>query len=1441
MRSDPEGRQFRLEELEPRVMLSANLTALGTAAVVAHHRCPVVEEVSFPFTTAGLSETHFAHNGVQDMFAGMERTPPAAPPAPAQSQTCAAAPTLDQAAVGARVEETSATTVTLNTAAPRADAVSKILQGDSISPQTTSAGNSASKVSELTRTLRSANGPPSGATAAQVSPNFAAIVGSSPRACGVAAVACGAPTTATATAASARGRGSPSNPSHGTPLSQTPGLQDLGTYIIDVLASQSASFTSTETLTNASLGGFLQLQGVTLGVTATLSTAGVWSGSVTISVASATLFPGRSFSGKIASSTSDPALTGTYTIGGGFNLTIPQTASMVLQLGEALTITASGVSLSYDPNGAATQTLATLQTATVTSSQFSGMPSATLSNFAIRGDGFSFGAFTLASASGATPGIGNLITTTGVTLTVSDFNVSFGAGASGPSLSGTIAATVSGLNLFPDGNLVQFQATNVSAAYSFAGFDGVSPTGQLQVTVTGLRLSMGEAFVLTASGDVVLTPGQTVMATVASATLSSPQFTGLGTLQVSNLAISQSGLSLGSLTWSSGGPVSIPDIVSADNVMLTLSNFGLQYGATPSVSGGISVSATNVVLFPNVPLLDLHLGTLGGSYQFGSPAILSLHIPSLDIPLGDALTIHLGAVDINPGEATMLHVSSATVTSNLFSGLPTFTLSNFDLTRTGFSLGSFDITASTPVTVGSFLSFSNLGLHVSNFTVDRTATPVVSGSVSLTLGTMTLFPGSSLVTSSFTNLAATYDFASASTPGQLTVTADSITLSIGGQLTLTANNISITPGSDTLATIHTASLTFGLLDGLKVEVTGLEIRQTGFTIDSATASVSDITLGGLLALQAPTIITLTNINYSFGGTLSGTVGFDTTSAVLHVGSALDTSASHLSGSYDLASGVLTVTLDSFGLDLAGFATLSASGAVITYAPASDSPAKVLVGVTGVQVFMGANGVGVSVNSGTLGLAIFKAADDTITYALDASGAVSLAGLPANTLSLSGNVEFRQNTAGPVSEVVDVNGTEVHLVFAGNETSASAAGLSLSVGAFISVTGDFGFTQFTDGSATDIAIGATNVDATMAAGSVSVTVTGASLGLLVKPGAAAADAAYALVANGGTDTLNGVPGLSLSASALTVRARKGLDTTTVSGAPATVHTPGGDVSLDFTGLGSGASNVTDIEGSVTLNVANFVSLSGDFGFQQFTDGSGSNLAIGAKNVTVVLGTASTNVTITGASLGLLVKPDVGYALVAASATCALNGVSGLSISTTGLDVRVRSGLDPSTITEAPTFVQTPSGPVTLDFSKLASVTSNVTDIEGHLTLSVDGFGSLEGDFGFQSFQNGAGGQSDIALGAKNLSVVLGTATTNLTVANASFGMIIQPGINGQPTTYALEAQGSADPADTALNGVPGLSVTASNLLVRVRQGLDPSTTTGVPGGHSHLRRRRDAGL
>ena len=38
--------------------------------------------------------------------------------------------------------------------------------------------------------------------------------------------------------------------------------------------------------------------------------------------------------------------------------------------------------------------------------------------------------------------------------------------------------------------------------------------------------------------------------------------------------------------------------------------------------------------------------------------------------------------------------------------------------------------------------------------------------------------------------------------------------------------------------------------------------------------------------------------------------------------------------------------------------------------------------------------------------------------------------------------------------------------------------------------------------------------------------------------------------------------------------------------------------------------------------------------------------------------------------------------------------------------------------------------------------------------------------------------------------------------------------GGPAAYALEAKGSANPLDTSLNGITGLTLNASNLLVNV---------------------------
>ena len=58
-------------------------------------------------------------------------------------------------------------------------------------------------------------------------------------------------------------------------------------------------------------------------------------------------------------------------------------------------------------------------------------------------------------------------------------------------------------------------------------------------------------------------------------------------------------------------------------------------------------------------------------------------------------------------------------------------------------------------------------------------------------------------------------------------------------------------------------------------------------------------------------------------------------------------------------------------------------------------------------------------------------------------------------------------------------------------------------------------------------------------------------------------------------------------------------------------------LDFSNLGTG--DVTDVEGTATLSITDFVSITGSFGFQKFSDNGATYLAVGASDLTIVLGT------------------------------------------------------------------------------------------------------------------------------------------------------------------------------------------------------------------------------
>ena len=707
-----------------------------------------------------------------------------------------------------------------------------------------------------------------------------------------------------------------------------------------------------------------------------------------------------------------------------------------------------------------------------------------------------------------------------------------------------------------------------------------------------------------------------------------------------------------------------------------------------------------------------------------------MSISSLDISVGDAFTIHMGDVTLTPGQATMASVTGATVTTNLLSGFQTISLGAFTLTQQGFSLSNLSFTpAGSAITIGSFASISSPVFNVDSFILSGST---VTSSITFS-GSLTIFPGNSNVTSSVTNLQAQFAFSSVSGSGALTLTADSFSLTVDKQLTISASGLTFTPDQTTILHVDTASVTLAQLNGLTGTISGLDIQNNGFTIASATVSVTNVNfnLGGVVAFSTTPSVTLTNISYTIGGSLGGTVTLNPTTVTLSVGPA--NASGTFSGDYNIKTGTLNGELDSFSLNLDGFVSITGtSSLVVLYQPATDGSATFYMGGQGLTLLMGSgsgvNSVGVVVSNASFALGVFKAATvagGAITYAFDASGGISIVGLPANSVTFSAaNVEVRaNNTGGAIDQFVSVDNLPadaVHLFFTGNEQSLIASGLQLTIGSLVTITGNFGFQTFTDPntSLTDVIIGASDVTAILGTTSTNLTITGASLGLLILP---SATNTYAVVASGGSDTLNGVPGLSVSASGLTVKVNTtGIDPTTITGLPPSLTTPDGTLLLDFGGLGSG--NIIAVEGSITLNIAGFISLKGDFGFQTFTDSNSvQDIIVVAENVNAMVGSASSvNLSIIGASLELVIVPGVsgGYSLIANGGVDTLNGVPDLTLSASDLSVRINTlGIDPTTL-GLPSSIPTVDGVVVPDFSSVGAL--NIKNILVDLTLNVTNF-------------------------------------------------------------------------------------------------------------------------
>ncbi len=1297
------------------------------------------------------------------------------------------------------------------------------------------------------------------------------------------------------------------------------------------------------------LGGLTYNTSTSNGVTTTTITA---AGDSTLPAG--TLYYGHSFTATFASAT------GTYTTplpsgGYSFDLTLN---NLVLTIGEGLKINVGGLHFQFTPAGvagpsspAALNLALTGAAPVISSATLSGLSTTTsLTGLTLRSDGFSFNAATVNSTGAVSLTVGGypVLGASSASLTVSGpnstspFNVTY---SGTPSVAGSVNLTLTGLALFPNASALTTQFGALTASYGFNTFDGQNASGQLKLTVTGFHLTIGEAVELSAN-QVILQPGQSVMATIPSLTVTSPQFGGFGSLNLVNFQLSQSGFSLGSLTLSSQAATTttIGNIVGFDNASVSLTNFAFNNSATPSISGTVGVSATNAVLFPDISFLGVHIGSLSGSYGLNTANhyVLSLTVTNLNVNIGDALQVQMGAVTLQPGQTTIASVTSASVVSNVLSGFQA-SAEAVTITQTGLSLGTFTLSSAAGLSIGSVLSFDNTSkLVVSGFqlnTSDHWGTVSVAGSITATLNNLKLFPGGT-GNSTTGSVSATFDDSGNNFTGRLSLTVTNLSMTIGGIVSLAASKVVFNPGStitDTfnasttapltavtlsnvpqdptqvtvvltttngtttssslvsasqysisgktisfnapisqngtltvtygvvpgssaapLMTLGTATVTVLPLNGAAVSLSSLVVTRDGFSLANATVTPNTPfnALGGVLALTNPTV-SLNNVSYSISqGKLAGTVGFTATGATLDFGGGVQASIQHnpavvadnyaLSGSFNLGGSTrtLTLNLESFHLALP-FAVLDASGVFFSYTPSSNSsdPAVMLLGMSGASLFVGNNSsgtpTGLQISGGTLGLELEHTSTPATSYAFYATGNIAVVGLPPGSLSLSGTATVTLNNIGASLNLsVPLSTGTVAYAFTGTDAgTVSAMNLQLSVGGFVSVTGNFSATNNSGTvllSATGINLFFGTDDHTAGGNNgVGVSITNASVSLQISQTSTGASV-YALDAEGAVSLL-GLSAFTPSFTGGSPVADLQVNTTgtAITNFPVTGNTLAANVPLSVSVQG------------LNLAIPGFASISGNFTFQRLAPVlvgtvSTTDFLLGASGVTVFVGTnqgtaSETGLKVTGAELGLLLvrqydsststQTGLQYALTTSAGSALLEGVTGLHLGAVGTSSAVPGLVANANTTGAAVnqAILTPDSAVTLAFTDGSNGTvdqRNFAAVQGHVVVSDDNLASLEGDFGFQITTHGA--VTTILAGATNVSAVLGDSNTNLTISGASLGLLINKGSGA--ATYALETNGGTD----TLNGLGDLTLTGSGLAVKINNtGTAVTDNSGNP--------------
>ncbi len=1022
---------------------------------------------------------------------------------------------------------------------------------------------------------------------------------------------------------------------------------------------------------------------------------------------------------------------------------------LTITLGDSIRVAVPSVTITPDQ-----LTLASIPTATVDFPLFNGLGAVTLANFQLLQTGFNIGSLNLSSPAGITVNLGGVLSFGSLSASVSNFSFNYGSGISSISVSGSINIQATNLTLFPSLNFLSAKVATVTGTYSFST-TGLTPGEVLSLSLGNLNIYLGGMVNINVP-TATITPGQLVVADFSAATVTASasilgvQFGGT----ITGLKLLQTGLQFNTATLNFSATGGGNSYLSFSGGSVTLAGpggtglFAVNYNQSSPVSGTVSASLTGLQLFPGSSLISAS-GDATATFDFSSPSAtgrLTVTVPTFSLTLGGVLKFTASNVNITPD----------------------------GLLNDNFSVNAGDLTETLSQTVSN-------SSQVSVWLTTGTGAAAVQTLISTT---------------------------------QYTITGNQLTFNTA--LTQTGTLTVVYP--PVIATVGNATATILPLN-VSATISGLTILKTGVTLTSASVNLPDVVLdGGLFTINTPAL-SFNNIVFTLGtggsaDSLTGTARFTSTGAALNLGGGYSLAINHnplntgdspanlaLSGDYDLSTKALQLSLEHITSTLP-LVSLDATNVIFRYTPStSDDSATMLLGAKNVTLTAGSSGVGLQVSNATFALEVFKASTangGATSYALDATGNVALIGLPANSLTLSGQMEVKidnlpgAGTTGVQVQVGTAATDTVMLGLSGSLNKISGTNVILGVGGVVTATGNF--TVTTGGG--QVLVSVSNVNAFLGTtdGSMGLKISGGNLGFILN-----SDGTYAVDATASTVSLIGFNNFTLTGSVeLQVNtATAAIDLSTLNGS---LHSVTGGTALN-------------IGGTLTLQITNFVSLQGAFTFTQttpvtFGTMTTSELDVVATGVTAFMGYQDPNnaannkgVKLVNGKLGLVlikknntaltVQAAATYALTA-SGTASLVGFSDFGTLTASLQVRANTTGAALTRT-----LSTSSGSVLLNFAD----GSLVTDIDGSVTsLTVANFVSLSGNFSFSQTVNPTQATlTKILVGATNVTATWGSSP-GVQLTNGQLALALYNDTSlATPGSYALDASGTL-----AVTGIPALA-------------------------------------